>query len=118
VFETAMAPDYGAGVDYAHPPTSASPALPLAAYLGSYRNDLFAKIEIVAFESGLALKLGPKLVAFPMQHFDRDAFAYQPSEENAYGRSAVAFSIGASRKATAVTIEDLNTDGQGIFRRA
>lgn len=66
---------------------------------------------------GLVLTQGPRLLAFPLRHFDRHVFSYQPAGENAYGRSAVAFTIGAGRKATAVRIENLDTDHQGMFKR-
>ena len=52
-----------------------------------------------------------------MQHFDRDVFTYQPIGENAAGRSAVTFTIAADQKATAVTVENLDVDGQGTFTR-
>ena len=67
---------------------------------------------------GLALKLGPAQQPFPMQHFDRDVFTYQPTGENAAGPSAVTFTIAADQQAAAVTIENLDTDGQGRFVRA
>jgi hypothetical protein len=44
-------------------------------------------------------------------------FTYQPVGENAFGPSSVAFAIGASGKATSVTVEILNTGGQGRFDR-
>ncbi len=117
VFEQAMAPDYGTAIDYAHPPSPAAPALPADAYAGSYASDLFGELAVVAIDTGLNLRLGPAGAVYPMQHFDRDAFSYQPSGENAYGRSAVTFAIGAGRKATAVTLENLDRHQQGTFQR-
>ena len=63
------------------------------------------------------LKLGPKQAPFALRHFARDVFTYQPVGENAYGPSAVTFTIGADGKATAVTIENLDTNRQGTFSR-
>ncbi len=56
-------------------------------------------------------------IAYPMQHFDRDVFTYQPSGENAYGRSAVRFAVTADRKATAMKVECLDINHQGTFSR-
>ncbi|MGB7045650.1 MAG: serine hydrolase [Methylocella sp.] len=114
----AMAPEYGTAVDYSKPPARPSPALPAAAYAGAYRNDLFGAIEIARTDAGLVLKLGPKLDSFALLHFDRDVFAYQPVGENAHGPSAVTFMAGADGKAKSVTIENLDVNGQGTFRRA
>jgi hypothetical protein len=109
-----MAPDYGTAVDYSKPPTPQSPALSAAAYLGNYHSELFGTIVT---DAGLVLKLGPKQQSFALQHFARDVFTYQPVGENAYGPSAVTFMVGADQKATLVTIENLDTNGQGTFSR-
>jgi CubicO group peptidase (beta-lactamase class C family) len=114
---TALAPNYGTAIDYAKSPAQPSPALPAAAYIGRYRNDLFGPIEIIAGDQGLWVKLGPQQQPYPMQHFDRDVFTYQPAGENAAGPSAVGFTIAADQKATAVTVENLDVDGQGTFTR-
>jgi CubicO group peptidase (beta-lactamase class C family) len=115
---TALAPNYGTSVDYAKAPVQPSPVLPAAAYIGPYRNDLFGPIEVIMGDQGLWLRLGPQQQPYPMQHFDRDVFTYQPAGENAAGRSAVTFTIAADQKATAVTVENLDVDGQGTFTRA
>jgi len=117
LFAAEMAPDYGKTIDYRKLPVPSFPALSPTAYAGFYDNDLFGAIEIAAADGGLALKLGPRQVTFPMQHFDRDVFTYQPQGENAYGASAVTFTVGAAQKTTSVTIENLDTHGQGTFIR-
>jgi CubicO group peptidase (beta-lactamase class C family) len=114
---TALKPDYGTATDYSAPPKAPSPALPAEAYTGGYANDLFGQIEVAEKDNGLLVLLGPKKDAFMLQHFDRDVFTFQPASENAYGPSAVTFSIGAAKKATAVVIENLNVEGQGTFTR-
>ena len=113
----ALAPNYGTAVDYAKAPPQPFPALPAAAYIGHYRNDLFGPIEIVASDQGLWVKLGPQQQPSPMHHFDRDVFTYQPVGENAAGPSAVTFTIAADQKAATVTIENFDIDGQGTFSR-
>jgi Domain of unknown function (DUF3471)/Beta-lactamase len=114
---TALAADYGTAIDYAKPPAQPSPASRPAAYVGTYRNDLYGPIAVAAPDAGLVLKLGPAQQSFPMQHFDRDVFTYQPAGENAAGPSAVTFTIAADQQANAVTIENLDAHGQGTFAR-
>jgi CubicO group peptidase (beta-lactamase class C family) len=114
---TTLAPDYGTAIDYAKPPAQPSPPSPAAAYAATYRNDLYGPIAVTASDQGLVLKLGPAPQPFPMQHFDRDVFTYQPGGENAAGLSAVIFTIAADQRANAVTIEYLDTNGQGTFTR-
>jgi hypothetical protein len=113
-----VAPDYGTSVDYSKPPQQRSPALANAAYVGRYRNDLYGSAEIAESAGALVLKLGPKQSPYPMRHFDRDVFTYQPVGENAYGLSALTFRVGADQKAAALTIENLDRNGQGTFARA
>ena len=117
LMEKAMAPDYGTEIDYTKPPAAPSPALPAAAYIGSYRSDLFGDARVTATGSALTLALGPKQAAFPLRHFSRDVFTYQPDGENAAGLSAVTFTVGAGQTATGVTIENLDVNGQGDFVR-
>jgi CubicO group peptidase (beta-lactamase class C family) len=114
----ALAPAYGTAVDYASPVPRPTAPLPAEAYAGAYHSDLFGQVRVTgAGSAGLAFALGPQLRPFALRHFDRDVFTYQPVGENAFGPSSVAFAIGASGKATSVTVEILNTGGQGRFDR-
>lgn len=108
----------GATLDYTKPPAQQSPALPADAYAGTYRNDFFGDIEVVAKEGMLLLRLGPRKMSFALRHRDRDLFLYQPVGESAGGLSAVAFRIGPDRRASQVAIENLDIHGQGTFTRA
>ena len=115
LFKPLFAPDYGTAVNYSKPPTPQSPPLSAAAYLGNYHSELFGTIVT---DAGLVLKLGPKQQSFALQHFARDVFKFtNRSAKMAYGPSAVTFTVGADQKATLVTIENLDTNGQGTFSR-
>ena len=114
----AVAPEYGTSVDYSKPPGRPTAALAAAAYVGNYHSDLYGPIQVARIDSGLVLKLGPRQESYVLHHFERDVFTYQPAGENAYGPSAVTFQVGADQKATSLTIENLDTTGQGTFNRA
>lgn len=110
-------PNYGRPDNYANPPANRTPALPVGAYVGLFHNDYFGDIEIAVSDNNLSLLLGPNQQAFPLQHYDRDVFTYQPQGENAFGLSAVSFRVGADGAAATVTIENLNINKQGTFQR-
>lgn len=103
--------------DYSQPPKDPSPALAPSAYSGKYANDFFGTIELAESAGELVLRMGPKLVAFPLDHWDRDTFTYQPTGEMAGGRSGVCFSVASDGRADHVLIESLNVYGQGAFKR-
>ena len=118
-YERALAPNYGTTVDYAKPPANPRPPLPLSAYIGAYSSDLWGEIEIAAAEGGggLVLRAGVNQGPFALRHWDRDTFLYQPGGENAYGPSGVTFQIGPDGRASSVTIEYFDIQGQGTLTR-
>jgi hypothetical protein len=59
VFAGVMKADYGDALDAASPPSQSSPALPVAAYLGTYANDFYGELEVAEENDGLVVKLGP-----------------------------------------------------------
>ncbi len=66
----------------------------------------------------LVLKLGPDgAKSAALTHFDRDVFIYYPTPEMPDMPYSVTFGIGPDQKASQVTIEDLNDDGQGVLGR-
>lgn len=116
LFADVMKADYGDAVDAALAPSQPSTALSPKRYLGPYDNELYGELEIAEENGSLVMKLGRHKDLFPLRHFDRDTFTYQPTGENAFGPSAVTFTVEADRT-TAVTIENLNIHGQGTFLR-
>jgi len=103
--------------DYSRPPAKKSPPLPSEAYAGTYRNDYFGAIEVVAKEGALHLRLGPKKSSFPLRHWHRDVFIYRPAGEMAGGLSGVTFLVGPDRRGMKVVVENLDIHGQGTFPR-
>src|SRR5690606_2479187 len=102
----------------AHPPKKTTPALAWENYLGTYANDFFGPAKVISTDGNLALVLGPKDKTYPLTHWDRDTFTYEPSGEMAAGPSAVTFTLGTDGRASRVTIEHLDVHGSGTFQRA
>ena len=57
------------------------------------RMTYYGDVNIAAGGDGLVLRIGPKPLEFPLTHFDRDTFTWQPIGENAYGLSGLTFTI-------------------------
>jgi CubicO group peptidase (beta-lactamase class C family) len=99
------------------PPTSAQPALANEAYVGTYANDYLGKVYVTTSSSGLVLQVGPNRVEFPLKHWNRDVFLSYSSPEVPDFPSPVTFTIGPDGSATQITIDALNTNGQGVLSR-
>jgi CubicO group peptidase (beta-lactamase class C family) len=111
VIEAAAAP-------FAKPPASPSPALPPAAYVGTYENAYVGPAVVSQRGDALTLTLGlGEGITFPLKHFDRDLFLFFPSEEAPTLPYAVRFAIGPDQVASAVTIDAFNENGQGVLLR-
>jgi CubicO group peptidase (beta-lactamase class C family) len=117
-FSAMAAPAYGTEADWDTPPTDAAPAAPDAAYVGTYRNDYYGDVEIAQSADGLVLRIGPKPLEFPLTHYDRDTFSWQPAGENATGRSGLSFLIGADGTAVAFRDDYLDVDRAGVLLRS
>jgi hypothetical protein len=118
MFEEDVKASYGYNTDYSQPPSHPSTRLPSAAYTGIYHNDYFGDIRVEEEGGALVLGMGPQKASFPLRHWNRDVFIYQPVGESAGGLSGVTFRIGPDGKATEVVVENLNIFGQGTFPRA
>jgi CubicO group peptidase (beta-lactamase class C family) len=101
------------------PPELPAPARADEAYLGTYLNDYYGAMEIVVGDDGgLAIALGPVPQVHPLEHWDGDVFAYEPTGEMTVGISAVIFTVGSDGRATSVVVENLDADDLGTFTRA
>jgi len=108
----------GTSAAYAKAPASKPRALANDTYLGTFTNNFFGDLSIVEQNGGLALIIGPHNKTFPMQHRARDTFTYETQGENSVGTSGITFMLGADGKAESVLVENLNVNGEGVFRRA
>jgi CubicO group peptidase (beta-lactamase class C family) len=103
---------------YPPPPVPARPARPLSFYLGTYSSSLYGNVEVVRAGRGLAVRLGPKRVTYPLTHYSGDLFLFTPVGENAYVPSGASFGFAGRGAARSVTIDYYNTEGQGTLTRA
>lgn len=108
---------YSAIDDWDTPPTGAGSSLADEAYAGTYANNFYGAVEIVAGDDGLVMRIGPAPLEFPLRHFDRDTFSWLPPGENAHGRSGLTFTIGPEGAATAFTDEYMTKFGPGLLPR-
>lgn len=99
-------------------PSAPVPAGPDEDYAGTYANELYGPAQVASGAGGLVLTLGPKRVAYRLEHWTGDTFVFTPLGENAPegSRSAVSFERSGGA-ATAMTVELLDADGLGTFRR-
>lgn len=116
-FEEMARPAYGTLVAADRDPAEKSPPLPPASYEGTYHNDYIGTAVVARAGDGLVLSLGPGPRKFPLAHFDRDTFTYQPTGEMSAGPSGVTFRIGPDRIAVTVTVENLDVHGSGTLTR-
>lgn len=117
-FAELVAPGYGRDVA-GNPPANPTPPRDLASYTGTWHNRYSGPIEIARDGDGLTIGMGPAddPDIYPLAHWDRDTFTYLPVGENANVLAAVTFTIGADGLASAVTVENLDRQHQGTFRR-
>jgi len=100
-------------------PANPAPSLDPAAYSGTYANDYYGDAVIVRQRDGLVLKIGPVPTEFAFTHLDGNMFTFTPHSENASegSISTATFATDSSGKVTTLTIEWLDQNGIGTFKR-
>lgn len=108
-----------AKAQFATVPDPATPALPSAAYVGTYGN-AYVGTALVTDEGGqLRVAVGPDNAhVWPLTHFDRDTFISYPDAEAPDVPSAVRFAIGPDGRAATMTVEALDSNGLGTLARS
>ncbi len=101
------------------PPDDPFPSMPLARYVGDYRNDVYGGISIAEKSGGLVLTIGPKRVEMYLTHWNRDTFSlFWPFYGNVADPGGFAsFEADPEGTVTKVTVDLLNEDGSGAFQR-
>jgi hypothetical protein len=117
LFAAMGAPRYGTELGPGKPVVT-GPALPLAAYTGTYHNAFYGPAEVAVVGGQLVLRLGPKPLEFPLTPLGRDSFTWTPVGENAFGdRSGLVFTVGPNGQASALTDDYLTSGGPGTLVR-
>ncbi len=118
-YKSMFAPSIAANkAAYGTPPADATASLALAAYTGRYANAYVGQAVVAEANGTLTLSVGPGGVrTYPMRHFDRDLFICFPDAETPDKPSSIRFTVGSGGKATAMTVESLNSNGLGTLER-
>ena len=100
------------------PPPHPEPAQPDSFYTGTYQNDYYGPVTVIARSGALHVLMQPKPTDYPLKHWDGNLFAFFPVGENAVGISAATFAPGSgSNRAASLTLEYYNETGLGVFTR-
>jgi CubicO group peptidase (beta-lactamase class C family) len=109
---------YGTATDWDTPPADTTSASADATYVGTYHNDYYGDVEIARGAEGLVLRIGPKPLEFPLTHYGRDTFSWQPEGENAAGRSGLSFLVSPDGRGFAFRDEYLAVDDAEVLLRS
>jgi hypothetical protein len=94
-----------------------SPPLAMERYAGSYRNDVYGDVTVTAVSGSLRVLLGPAQFALKLRHWDRDTFRYSVPLFGDDADGFVRFTPAADGSVEEMTIDLLEDDGCGVFRR-
>ena len=116
IFRSMIESDNNATPDYSKlkPPASPAPSRPLSAYVGTYRNEYYGRIEITEQSKSLWMRLPANGALYCLSHWDGDTFTYRFEAEQGIGTRGVKFTFGATPR---VLIENLALEGNGVFTR-
>jgi len=96
------------------PPSSPAPSKPFSAYVGTYSNDYYGRIEISEQDKTLWMRLPANGALYTLTPWDGDTFTYRFEAEQGIGTRGVKFTFGAQPQ---VLIENLALEGNGVFTR-
>lgn len=99
------------------PPANPTPAHPDDAYTGTYRNDVFGDVQVIAQGSGLVLDFGGGRNTYPLTHFDAETFTIPIFPEEPDSPVPVEFVIGTDAKAMSLDLGDVEGSGNGLLER-
>jgi hypothetical protein len=86
----------------------------LPAYVGTYRNNYYGRIEITEQHGALWMRLPDNGALYSLSHWDADTFTYRFEAEQGIGTRGVVFNLSGR---PTVTIENLTVEGNGTFTR-
>ncbi|MEQ8168686.1 MAG: serine hydrolase [Candidatus Eremiobacterota bacterium] len=96
-------------------PKNPLPPMELKHYTGTYSNNIYGEITVSEKDKGLIITIGPKKMNVFLKHWDRDIFTLSLWGHNTEGFAT--FQTDYTLKATVLTLDILNRDGCGVFKR-
>lgn len=100
------------------PPARPAPPRPDSYYTGTYLNDYYGPVQVVARGDGLHVLMPPRPTDYPLRHWDGDRFALFPVGENALGITEATFAPGRrTGVAGSLRLEFYDATGLGVFTR-
>ncbi len=99
-------------------PEMVSPPLPLDKYAGIYWNPVYEDAAVESKPGGLTVWLGPSKVELALRHWDRDAFICSVPLSGDDADGFVRFVQAADGTIREMTVDMLNEDGCGVFKRS
>lgn len=102
---------------YVTPPVSPDPALAADTYAGTYANEYFGDLVVMADGENLTITVGPAPKIYPLTHWERDVFIFDATPEIPGAKGTATFLIDTNGQAIQVTLDTLNSYGQGTFER-
>jgi len=98
-------------------PKGATPALPYAAYAGTYESPLFGTVRVMERQGKLLLRLGPRSVELLLRPWNRDNFLLEAEGLDEDEGGTLRFDVGPDGKAFAFDLQDGDGDVLSRFRR-
>jgi CubicO group peptidase (beta-lactamase class C family) len=99
------------------PSAKRTSALANDAYIGTYRNDVYGDVQVIASTDGLAVVEGPARNTYPMTHLDGNTFTITAWPETPDSREAITFTTGAGGKVDQLNLGDADGPGTGLLTR-
>ena len=91
--------------------------MPSGSYIGKYSNDIYGKITVSEKEGALQITFGPKKAELLLEHWNGNTFSVSAPDFPVEAGGFATFQVDPGGKATTVTIDLLNEDGCGFFKR-
>jgi CubicO group peptidase (beta-lactamase class C family) len=98
-------------------PETVSPALPLNTYVGIYSNPVYEDARVTLKNGAMTLLIGPGNVKLPLRHWNRDIFVYSVPLLGEDSEGFVRFGQNFGGSIQEMTMDMLNEDGCGVFKR-
>jgi len=99
-------------------PETVSAPLPLDRYAGVYSNDVYEDVRVEVKNGALTILLGPARFELALKHWDRDTFTYSVPFLGEDSEGFIRFAQAADGLVREMTIDMLNEDGCGVFKKA